>query len=88
MPLRARMATEGHAEHKCSQGCGAKIWKGQPVVVLQQGSHVPYDVRMLVFHVSCVQDIMPSTPIPEATTESEAIRDIVAIYYALGQRVS
>lgn len=88
MALRTMTATKRHAEqYRCAQGCGAKIWKGQPVVVLQQGSHVPYDVRTLVFHVSCIQELLPSSPLPEAVTGSQAVREIVAVYYALGERL-
>lgn len=87
MALRAMTARATHAQRKCSQGCGAKIWTGQPILVLAQGGHVPYDARVLVFHVSCVQELLPSTSLPEAVTESQAVRDIVAVYHALGQRV-
>lgn len=88
MPFRTMTATTRFAaDYKCAQGCGAKIWKGQPVLVLQQGSHVPYDVRTLVYHVSCIQELLPSTPLPEAVTESQAVREIVAVYHALGQRL-
>jgi hypothetical protein len=71
----------------CSQNCGAKIWEGQPVIVLRQGNHVPYDARTLVFHASCVRATLPDISTPEATTMEQAIQDIVNVYHALGQRV-
>lgn len=88
--LRFAHATKNHADLHCCGQCDGRITRGETVVVLEQSRFVPFNVRTLVYHESCVRGVLPRNRprqvikrvVPPPKTKVDAVRELADVYHA------